>query len=69
MVIKFERKIDSMCEITDRAVNEGRDEIFVLWNWLQKSGRSNEAVELMNSSDRGRLKVLLAEYKNSVHET
>lgn len=63
-------EVDSMCEIMDRAVNEGRDEgqneIFMLWNWLQKSGRSNEAVELMNSSDKDRLKILLAEYKNSV---
>lgn len=65
MVIKFERKIDSMCEIMGRAVNKGQNEVFMLWNWLQKSGRSNEVVEL----NRDRLKVLLAKYKNSVHET
>lgn len=61
-------EVDNMCEIMDRAVNKGQNEVFMLWNWLQKSGRSNEADELMNSSDQDRLKPLLAEYKNSMQE-
>ena len=63
-------EVDSMCEIMDRAVNEGRDEgrneMITIWNWLMSSGRNDEAVEMMNPSNDALRKALFEEYENSL---